>query len=76
MSLQFYVCREDTGWQLTEAGYAFLAAIDLKTAKALGLKVTTPIYPGAECAASKPKLLARNSKTACRCSRINRRWTG
>jgi hypothetical protein len=23
-----YVQREDTGWQLTEAGYAFLAAID------------------------------------------------
>lgn len=27
-----YVCREDTGWQLTDAGYAFLAASEMPAA--------------------------------------------
>jgi hypothetical protein len=37
-----YVLRDDAGWQLTEAGYAFLAAVEMPALTTPGEEITPP----------------------------------
>jgi hypothetical protein len=64
-----YVCREDTGWQLTEAGYGFLAAIDMPAPVAEAAVAQPEVIVTCEAAAqqrAEPSRLVANNRSARR----------
>jgi hypothetical protein len=53
-----YVLRDDAGWQLTEAGYAFLAAVEMPVLATHDQEITLEVFvaPAPACQSSAPRL--------------------
>jgi len=62
----FYVLRDDAGWQLTEAGYAFLAAVEMPVPatpeQEITLQVIVAPAPVGQASAPRLRLVADNRR--------------